>query len=497
MKKMLIILLIVAPVLQISSQTIRPGHWLMDDVRYYWHRGEMWRLSPLLGPYTAQELSAAFQETGNQREPGLSFLKRTSAPEDAEKALAWLELDNALVREAERRTFHTVQRATFGAQFNPVVQMYGAFNIDNQLDADTTYMGERQSGYTAFMEQAYIQAVFGKFRAKFGRDYLVWGPGVDASLHLSDASRPMDHLYLSWQNRWLHLSWFTATLDKTEYPIDDEPSVQNRYLSGHRIEVRPRTFFRIGLAETALFGGPNAGIDFAFLNPVLFYTGVEQNGPQSANVMASLDATLLLWRRLTLYGGFLLDDIQFESKSVDDRGEPPEYGVMAGVNWADPLNIKGLDLFAEYTRVSNRTYNGQGGPWEKYLHRNKPIGHFLGNDFDRTLFGVGYRTPRLRCRAQYEHRRRGEGRIDKPFDAPWRDVPEGEEYAEPFPTGVVETSNIVQAACRWQPFYWLRNELIVSHYSMENRQNVSGVQKDYWDVRLNVSFEILTAVAVF
>ena len=404
--------ILILPVLILAScaaaQTLRPNHWLMDDVDYHWNRGRMWNVSSLSGPLTIQQLSDSLQRLD---QPGM--LSKFAAPaHQSGSPFIWLQLDNALRAKDGAQDFHSVQRAGAGMWLHPQVQIFGSFNIDNQLDADSSYLGERQSGYAAFMEQAYIRGQWHRFAVSFGRDYLSWGPGVDASLHLSDVARPMDHLSLSWNSKYISLFYFTAGLDQTEFNVDEAPHRQHRYVSGHRIEVRPAYYLRLGLSETALFG-PDKGVDFALVNPLLFYTGVEQNGPQSANVMASLDATLLLRRTVSLYFSFLIDDFQFESKSVDDRGEPAAYGVLSGFNWADPFGANGVDIFSEYTRVTNRTYNGQGGPWEKYLHRNRPIGHFLGNDVDRAIIGMRYRkSAKLWLRARYEFRRRGEGRIE-------------------------------------------------------------------------------------
>jgi len=492
-------LLILLMVGVLESQTVRPSHWMMDELRFQWNRGNLWDLSTLHRPFSTPELYAAFQNMGEpQSSPLMQLLRRATADDSTESVLFRIELDNALARNNGRTLLHTVHRVGAGVRLNSNVLLFGAFNIDNQLDADSMYIGERQSGFAAFMEQAYIRTNWKSFQIKFGRDYLTWGPGLDASLHLSDASRPLDHLYLSWQNRLLHLSYFSATLDATDYNIKGEASKQNRYLSGHRIEFRPGKYFRCGLAETALFSSPDAGLDFAYLNPVQFYTATEQNGPQTANVMASLDATLLLHRRLTLYGEFLVDDFQFESSSVDDRGEPSEYGFMAGINWAEPAGLKAVDVFSEYTRVTNRTYNGQGGPWEKYLHRNSPIGHFLGNDFDRFIFGLGYRpSPTFRLHLLYEHRRQGEGRIEKTFDMPWRDIGPGESYSEPFPTGVVESTNLMRAVCRWQPFFWLRADATLAHYSVDNYENLRFNSNDFWQASLSLSFEFAGSVPFF
>ncbi len=490
-----IVIFLVLLTFALSAQTIRPNHWLDDELRYYWFRGQLWNLSPVQRPYTAHEIVAAMDTLpGISGDPALTLLKKMPSSARPETALAWVQLDNAFVDAPESEPLQSVQRATLGAQLLPRASFYTTFYIDNQLDADSAYVGKRQSGLGAYMEQAYLLFDFKKFRAKFGRDFLVWGPGLDAALHLSDASRPMDHLYLFWANRWISLSYFTGSLDRTEYPIKNEASVQNRYISGHRIEMRPWRFLRLGLSETALFGGPHAGLDFALINPVIFYTGVQANGPQTANVLGSLDAVYMPVQNVSVYGSFLLDDIQIENETKDDQ-EPASIGFLAGLNWADPFDLSGLDLFGEYTRVTNRTYNGQGGMWEKYLHRDVPIGHFLGNDFDRVLAGFRYRPmPTLRFSLIYESRRRGEGRVQDPFTTPWRNIMDGEKYREPFPTGIVESGTNLRLMIRWQPKLWIYSNLQVSYWKIDNVNHQFGKKNDDLEIRLSLTCEFIKTV---
>lgn len=495
-KNILLVFLLFA--FPLCAQTIRPSHWIDQDLRYCWNRNQLWELSPLQRPYTAHDILTAMDSlSGAEFEPGMKLMQKMPSSASPETMLTWATLENSYQDVPNHEKLHLVQRATIGAQIHRKLHIYTTFYFDNQLDADSTYSGISQSGLGAYMEQAYLLFEHKNFHAKFGRDFLVWGPGVDATLHLSDVSRPIDHLYLSWANRWINFSFFTGSLDRTEYPIKNEPSVQNRYLSGHRFEIRPWRFLRIGASETALFGGPNVGNDFALINPVLLYSGVQANGPQTANVLGSLDAVFMPIKNLSMYGSFLLDDIQIENKTQDDRGEPAEIGFMAGLNVADPFSFKGFDVFAEYTRVTNRTYNGQGGMWEKYLHRNMPLGHFLGNDFDRLLAGFRYRArPTLRFNFTYESRRRGEGRIHDPFTTPWRDVPDGQTYSEPFPTGVVESGTNLRFTARWQPRLWLYGYVYLSHWQLDNVENQPTINDEFWEIRFNLSIELLSSFSI-
>ena len=207
---------------------------------------------------------------------------------------------------------------------------------------------------------------------------------------------------------------------------------------------------------------------------------MQANGPNEGNTIGSLSLALMPKPGIFLYGDLMIDDIQIEKSGPGDL-EPNEIGYIFGANVADPFGIFGLDLYGEYTRITNRTYNTLQ-PWEKWLHRNQPIGHFLGNDFDRILAGFSYwPKPVYRFSFGYEKRRRGGGRIEKPFDSPWQDVPIGEEYHEPFPTGVVEKSNIYRLEATWHPWWWLRCIGMISYWDVENLNNMSGENIEYWE----------------
>ncbi len=474
------------------SQTLRPNHWLEQEIRFLQNRGYLWSLSPLHGPYDISHVRSAMQKLpqGNEfREFSNTLLVRW--PQACNTGYVLGQWQSAYRNERQSRYFHSRERFGGGAQLNDWLHTAATVYVDNRLDEKASYMGKRQGGQAAFFEQAYALALFKNFQVKFGRDLLVWGPGFEASLLISGNSRPMDHLYFSWNNDWLEFSFFSATLNPTFFKVNEQPATQHRLLSGHRIECHPLPFLYFAISETSLSGGPDTGLDFAYLNPFMFYHAANLNGPNTANSMGSVDVAAMPLRQWTTYGSFLLDDVQIENSVPADR-EPAQIGYLAGTNVADPFGIFGVDVFTEYTRVTNRTYKGQGGPWEKYLHRNQPIGHFLGNDFDRLLGGISYHPiPNYFVRFVYEHRRQGEGRLDTPFDTPWLDIPEGESYSEPFPTGTVERSEVFSFLTRWRPAWWFGCEFMVRFWSIDNYRNQPDADKDFWDIRLLFNFEFL------
>ena len=162
---------------------------------------------------------------------------------------------------------------------------------------------------------------------------------------------------------------------------------------------------------------------------------------------------------------------------------------MAGIRWADPFRQLGGDFSSEYTRITNRTYNGQGGPWEKWLHRNKPIAHFLGNDFERWLTTFSWWPhPVWRLMVVFDMRRCGEGRIENEFDTPWMDTPLGDDYSEPFPTGVVGKSSRYALELSYQPCIALQAFARAGYWDVRNVDHQAGAKFGEWRGSLGVEF---------
>ncbi len=482
----IILLFLVHP---LRTQSLRPSHWTGPSIDFLQARGLLWSLSPLTRPYAIdQTANLVEKEAGSSSDATRlayehalmlrSFLRQANL-QPGQASIA-LESFNGLDGMDDEWLYHGTQRLFLACKPAPWLEIYNAILVDNRLDESPRYIGIRQSGYAGYTEQACVRVRHKGFSAGFGRDFLRIGPGIDAALLLSDYPRPLDQVQLAFQNKWLSYRFMTATLNDTNYPDDQTPGHQNRYLTLHHLQISPVKNLYIGIGEAILYGGPDSGLDFNFLNPFLSYHGEQMNGPSGGNTMGSVHVAALLHNKYLFYTDLLIDDVQIEKSGPGDL-EPNEYGLLSGLRCADPFGINGADFSLEYTRITNRTYNGQGGPWEKWLHRNESMGHYLGNDFDRLYVSCSY-WPVLRWRSQvqFQHRRRGEGRIEKPFDTPWDNVPVGESYSEPFPTGVVETLNEWRLDLTFQPAWWLRAFASAAQQDFENHRNVKGADKSEW-----------------
>ncbi len=499
---LLLLLISIAP-----AQTLRPTHWSEEYIRFLQARGDLWHLSPFLRPFDAGAVAAPLTEVSPHARTLAGALKiwhlapggaaiglvseHTAIQGGAIAPFRSSALLDAAVADRSWR-YHGRQRLELAYRPRPWLTVYNSMLVDNRLDEDSRYLGIRQGGLASYTERAALRLQHHGFTATLGRDYLRFGPGLDASLLISEHSRPLDQIALTYEHRWLRYDVVAAALDATAYAQEGAPPRQNRYLALHHLQIRPSERLYIGISEAMLYS--SSTMELNYLNPVLAYYGEVTNGPVGGNCMGSLHVAAMPVRSLTLYADLLIDDIQLEQNGPGDL-EPAEYGLMAGFRWADPFHLAGCDLYGEYTRITNRTYNGQGGPWEKWLHRNEPLAHFLGNDFDRWLAGFSWwPRPALRAALLADLRRRGEGRIEKAFDTPWMETPLGQAYSEPFPTGIVEKSRRLSLEVSWQPQARLLAYGRIGYRAVSSLENRRGIDRHDWQGAIGVELDLVQSI---
>jgi len=329
--------------------------------------------------------------------------------------------------------------------------VFHSLRFDRNLGDDPTYIGDEFLGFTAFTEQAYVQGHYGPVRFKLGRDFLVFGSGKSGHLLLSDNSRTFDMYNFDFTAAFLKFTAFGIELD--DMPLDSigvrgigPINTARRFINGHRLDLRLGTWAHIGITELVLYGGPNRTFELAYVNPVNYYNGVTLNDADAlgrpSNTLGLIDFALFPRTGVELFGELLIDDIKVEKKVLSDL-EPNRIGIMVGAQYANPLGLDGVTLHTEYTRISNRTYNIFFNPWERFLHRNRPIGYFLGNNFDRfELGGSAWIMPSLFISASYKYLRQGQDNIDSPYNSDYLNIPSIDVgYAEPFPFGPVQRTH--------------------------------------------------------
>jgi len=308
--------------------------------------------------------------------------------------------------------------------------VYGSFRLDEALADDPAYTGKKWRGLAGDIDEAFVHLSAGAFTAALGRYASFWGPRRSLVLAPHAALDGFGYAY-----RWgrLVLSYRLARLDSLDPDADSAVPVENRYFAGHRLDIHLSRRLRIGFFETAVFGGAGRQVELYYLNPILFYHASQLNDGVDDNTFLGVDFAYEPGRGVQLYGQLLVDDYQVDRASQSDQ-EPNEIGLLAGAYVAEFLPR--LDLRAEYTRVTNRTFN-QSHPRNRYTFESELLGAALGNDYDLLdLLIRRWCGEDLAAGVRLAYRRQGEGRVNAAWDTPWLEV-EG-DYREPFPTGMVE-----------------------------------------------------------
>jgi len=315
------------------------------------------------------------------------------------------------------------------------VSIYADFILDEELAKDPFYSGKKWRGFAGDVDQAFASFESARFNLLVGRFGSFWGP--QRSLIFSPQQK-LDGL--AYTVRWgkLAVSYRLGALDGLNPDEDPVAQFEPRYIAAHRFDWHFSDRLRTGLFETVVFGGPGRQIDLFYLNPLIFFHGSQLNEKLNDNTIVGFDFDIQPLTGLKTYGQLVLDDIQLDNKSRGDR-EPDEYGVLVGGYLADLW--ANTDIRFEYQRVTNWTFN-QMHARNRYLNDGHPIGSVAGNDYDLAEVSLIYWWRELlQSSISLSYGRQGEGRIDAPWTQPW--VESNGDYAEPFPTGVVEKTATV------------------------------------------------------
>jgi hypothetical protein len=346
-------------------------------------------------------------------------------------------------------TISSVERFRGGAslRMSDKFGAYVSFLLDESLADDPTYSGKVWRNLAGYVESGVISYQNDKLTLLFGRFRSSWGPVLTNQL-LSQEAYPLDGLSLRYRaGRRLSYSYKLARLDAFApdrdpfAPVDPsqpEDIFVNRYLAAHRLDLHLRDNLRVGLFESVIFAGPGRGVELQYFNPLNFYHGAQLNEQGNDNTFLGFDFDWTLRGGANLYGQIVVDDFQIENEVPGDQ-EPNEFGALFGLYLADVIGQSGWDIDLRWEGVTNRTYN-QKLERNRYLNHGQPLGHPIGNDFQRYQVklrrwlgesgGSGLLT------ASTVLLRKGEGRISDLWSEPW--LLSIGDYSEPFPTGIVE-----------------------------------------------------------
>ena len=234
---------------------------------------------------------------------------------------------------------------------NKKIQIFANFKLDEEVANDQNYTGKKWRGLAGNVENSIFIYKFRNMDFIAGRFASFWGSRN--SLLLASKVN-LDGLESHWRFGKITFTYKLAQLDDLKHDINIFNNFENRYFAGHRLDIHFSENFRFGMFETIIFGGEGRQIDLAYLNPLLLYHAVQLNKDVNDNTFLGFDFDYQPRAGMNIYSQLVVDDFQIDKKVQGDQ-EPNEIGLLIGFYVADV--IRQMDIKAEYSKVTNRTYN--------------------------------------------------------------------------------------------------------------------------------------------
>ena len=334
--------------------------------------------------------------------------------------------------------FHYIVSPFLYFKFNPQITMNLRVKVENIRDdylyPQKQYWGDEFAKHRGGIEIGIIKYQSKWFDLHFGRDYFIPGKRFYEGLLFSEYNYSYDQIWLSLHSKRFEIASYY--LDLTDRHMAE--GLAQRYLFGHRFTWKIGDGY-LAFNDVMLYGGVNRQFKPALFNPfILFYPYQKNRGNVESNSLMSFEL-YIPWKTWFIFTEFLIDDYQVDKKVPGDL-EPNEWGINATVGkYKVFINS---DWKMNYTRVANRTFNAPEKAYEKYLYKNYPIGHFMGNNFWEIKSTLSTKwTDCFVSELTVYHGEFGEEALYGAFNKDYYNYTVKEGYTENFPFGKIKTQS--------------------------------------------------------
>lgn len=252
------------------------------------------------------------------------------------------------------------------------------------------YDYEMATGYLSYSPSKYLNMQFGQDKNFIGNGY--------HSLLLSDNASPYPFFKLDarvWKIRYMNL-WTQFTDLHSKQNVYD--SYFKKYGAFHFLDCLIGKRIELGLFEGIIWPSADSsgyrGVEFSYLNPVIFFHSVQSSLGTPDNSVMGLNFVYKLSSTAQFYSQFFLDDFDLGRSKKGKGFYRNKYAYQLGLKYFDAFKIPGLFLEAEYNEVWPYTY-AHKIPTQNYTHSNQSLAHPLGANFREELFIAEFSKKRI------------------------------------------------------------------------------------------------------
>ncbi|KAA3616113.1 MAG: hypothetical protein DWQ05_10210 [Calditrichaeota bacterium] len=237
-------------------------------------------------------------------------------------------------------------------------------------------------GESVFYDEAiaFINVDMRHFQLQFGKNQNRWGPANSGGLILNNTATSYDQIRVNTSIGKLRFTFFHAELQPfpriTQHMYRsngvDREFYANKYFVGHRFEIQAHSRLQLALSETVVYG--ERGVQFGYLNPLMFFRSAEHYYGDRDNVALGFDLKYRATRDFVFYSELLLDDFSFSMLGSDWYGNKQAwtFGIRTT---AFAKYVSGL-LCMEYIHIRPYVYS-HTFPINRYTHYNTNLGSML------------------------------------------------------------------------------------------------------------------------
>jgi len=327
---------------QDASPYLPLQHWAMPYVEHLIAAGAIADPTPLTRPLKRSDLARALQTadttalasaargtmrrllaefTGRRPAPSYRMEGRVGAAAATHGFRDPLELGRGIPpRQIDKRAFASAD-LDLQLLFGPVVLVSHPV-VDTRLQFDPDWYG-RTDNASAFPE-AYASAQWRQGEVFYGALARNWGPSGIQGVLLSDSPYSLDHLYVTFGTSRVRYQVIATQLDTR---TDATGAAVNRYMSVHRLWVRPPGRWTFAVWDGGVWSGVGRQFEPWFLNPTAWSYIRQSNTGTNVNSFLGFDFE----RRAaaTVFAQFMLDDIQVSRRIPSDL-KPTSYAFTVG-----------------------------------------------------------------------------------------------------------------------------------------------------------------------
>lgn len=209
------------------------------------------------------------------------------------------------------------------------------------------------SGYFTFSATPHIQFQLGNGTNFIGNGY--------RSLLLSDFAPGYLNLKVSLQIWKLKYDCVFAQLTDVQN-IPYYHYYQKKYAAFHYLSTDITKWLNIGFFEAVIMDDsvPNRGFDAAYINPIIFYTYIEQmqGNPSPDKDLVGMNVNIIAAKRFRIYSQLVINEFQVHEIISSSNWWGNKYGGQIGFKYIDVLGLPNVDWQEEANYIRPYTYSG-------------------------------------------------------------------------------------------------------------------------------------------